>query len=177
MYCFMKLNYIKYTLTVWVFLLQCLFAEISFSKNGMVVSASRLASEVGVDILKKGGNAFDAAVATGFALAVTYPRAGNIGGGGFLVAYTNDDKSFSLDFREKAPGLAHRDMYLDDSSHVVPGLSLYSHLAAGTPGTVDGFLNVWRDHGSGTFLCANCSFLPFSWQSGVFPSHMGLPKF
>jgi len=145
----MKLNYIKYTLTVWVFLLQCLFAEISFSKNGMVVSASRLASEVGVDILKKGGNAFDAAVATGFALAVTYPRAGNIGGGGFLVAYTNDDKSFSLDFREKAPGLAHRDMYLDDSSHVVPGLSLYSHLAAGTPGTVDGFLNVWRDHGSG----------------------------
>ena len=129
--------------------LSMLLGAPEFARNGMVVSANRLASETGVEILIKGGNAFDAAVATGFALAVTYPQAGNIGGGGFLVAHTNDGKSFSLDFREKAPKLAHRDMYLDDSSHVVPGLSLYSHLAAGTPGSVDGLLKIWRDHGSG----------------------------
>jgi len=115
----------------------------------MVVSSSRLASEAGVNILRKGGNAIDAAVATGFALAVTHPQAGNIGGGGFLVAHMAYGESFSLDFREMAPSMAHRDMYLDDSSNVVPGLSLYSHLAAGTPGSVDGLLKIWRDHGSG----------------------------
>ena len=115
----------------------------------MVVSASRLASDAGVNILKKGGNAIDAAVATGFTLAVTHPQAGNIGGGGFLVAHTAYGESFSLDFREMAPSMAHRDMYLDDSSNVVHGLSLYSHLAAGTPGSVDGLLKIWRDHGSG----------------------------
>ena len=137
----------------WAIVILCLIqyprAEPEYAKNGMVVSASRLASEAGVNILKKGGNAIDAAVATGFALAVTHPQAGNIGGGGFLVAHTAYGESFSLDFREMAPSMAHRDMYLDDSSNVVPGLSLYSHLAAGTPGSVDGLLKIWRDHGSG----------------------------
>lgn len=134
---------------VFLCLIQYSHAEPEYAKNGMVVSASRLASDAGVNILKKGGNAIDAAVATGFTLAVTHPQAGNIGGGGFLVAHTAYGESFSLDFREMAPSMAHRDMYLDDSSNVVPGLSLYSHLAAGTPGSVDGLLRIWRDHGSG----------------------------
>ena len=134
---------------VFLCLIQYSHAEPEYAKNGMVVSASRLASDVGVNILKKGGNAIDAAVATGFTLAVTHPQAGNIGGGGFLVAHTAYGESFSLDFREMAPSMAHRDMYLDDSSNVVPGLSLYSHMAAGTPGSVDGLLRIWRDHGSG----------------------------
>ena len=134
---------------VFLCLIQYSHAEPEYAKNGMVVSASRLASDAGVNILKKGGNAIDAAVATGFTLAVTHPQAGNIGGGGFLVAHMAYGESFSLDFREMAPSMAHRDMYLDDSSNVVPGLSLYSHLAAGTPGSVDGLLRVWRDHGSG----------------------------
>ena len=137
----------------WAIVILCLIqyprAEPEYAKNGMVVSASRLASEAGVNILKKGGNAIDAAVATGFTLAVTHPQAGNIGGGGFLVAHMAYGESFSLDFREMAPSMAHRDMYLDDSSNVVHGLSLYSHLAAGTPGSVDGLLKIWRDHGSG----------------------------
>lgn len=134
---------------VFLCLIQYSHAKPEYAKNGMVVSSSRLASEAGVNILRKGGNAIDAAVATGFALAVTYPQAGNIGGGGFLVAHMAYGESFSLDFREMAPSMAHRDMYLDDSSNVVPGLSLYSHLAAGTPGSVDGLLKIWRDHGSG----------------------------
>ena len=134
---------------VFLCLIQYSHAEPEYAKNGMVVSASRLASDAGVNILKKGGNAIDAAVATGFTLAVTHPQAGNIGGGGFLVAHTAYGESFSLDFREMAPSIAHRDMYLDDSSNVVHGLSLYSHLAAGTPGSVDGLLKIWRDHGSG----------------------------
>ena len=134
---------------VFLCLIQYSHAEPEYAKNGMVVSASRLASEAGVNILKKGGNAIDAAVATGFALAVTHPQAGNIGGGGFLVAHMAYGESFSLDFREMAPSMAHRDMYLDDSSNVVHGLSLYSHLAAGRPGSVDGLLKIWRDRGSG----------------------------
>jgi len=125
-----------------------LLAEIPFSKNGMVVSANRLASEAGVEIMKKGGNAVDAAVATGFALAVVFPAAGNIGGGGFMTAVV-DGKQFTLDFREMAPGSAHKDMYLDDSNQVIPGLSLYSHLAAGVPGSVHGLIKAWKEHGSG----------------------------
>ncbi len=120
-----------------------------YAKNGMVVSAQQLASEVGVGILKKGGNAIDAAVATGFALAVTHPQAGNLGGGGFMVARLADGTSFALDHREKAPADADRDMYLDSTGMVVPNLSTYSHLAVGVPGSVDGLLRAWRDYGSG----------------------------
>src|SRR3972149_8631874 len=83
------------------------------AKNGMVVSTSSYASKVGVDILKKGGNAIDAAVAVGFALAVTYPTAGNIGGGGFMVIHLSNGKNTTIDFREKAPIFSHRDMYLN----------------------------------------------------------------
>jgi len=119
------------------------------AKNGMVVSSSPLASQAGAAIMRQGGNAFDAAAATGFALAVTYPQAGNLGGGGFMVAHTASSNNISLDFRETAPSSADRDMYLDDNGDVVPGLSLRSALASGVPGSVDGLLRLWEDHGSG----------------------------
>jgi len=118
------------------------------AKNGMVVSAHPVASKIGVNTLKKGGNAFDAAVAVQFALAVVYPSAGNIGGGGFLVYRTQDGQNGSLDFREKAPLKAHRNMYLDKDGKPVPRLSLDGHLAAGVPGTVDGMIEIHRKLGS-----------------------------
>jgi gamma-glutamyltranspeptidase / glutathione hydrolase len=114
----------------------------------MVVSAHPLASEVGVDILRRGGNAMDAAVAVQFALAVVYPDAGNIGGGGFLVLRQQDGSVDALDYREKAPAAAHRDMYLDAQGNVVTELSFKGHLAAGVPGTVDGMVQAHERYGS-----------------------------
>ena len=107
-------------------------------KNGAVVCAHPLASKVGVSVLQQGGNAVDAAIATQLALAVVYPGAGNIGGGGFLVAHLKSGKNITLDFREKAPGRASRNMYLDANGNVQSGLSTDGHLAAGIPGTVAG---------------------------------------
>lgn len=106
--------------------------------NGAVVSAHPLASKVGRDILKKGGNAVDAAIATQLALAVVYPGAGNIGGGGFMVAVLQNGKTVALDYREKAPAAAGRDMYLDANGNPQLQLSQDGHLAAGVPGTVAG---------------------------------------
>lgn len=106
--------------------------------KGAVVSAHPLASMVGVNILKKGGNAVDAAIATQLALAVVYPEAGNIGGGGFMVAHLKDGKNITLDYREKAPAKASRDMYLDKDGEPLMELSQDGHLAAGVPGTVAG---------------------------------------
>ncbi|MBL7009809.1 MAG: gamma-glutamyltransferase, partial [Candidatus Marinimicrobia bacterium] len=120
-----------------------------YGKNGMVVSTSRHASQVGIDILKNGGNAVDAAVAVGFALAVTSSSNGNIGGGGFMVARFANGKTFTLDYREMAPAKAHRDMFLDEDGNPTKGKSLFGHLASGIPGSVDGLLKAWRDHGSG----------------------------
>lgn len=120
-------------------------------QNGMVVSAHALASQVGIDVLKQGGNAFDAAIAVQFALAVVYPQAGNIGGGGFLVYRLADGATGTLDYRERAPKSAHRDMYLDDEGNVVPGLSLTGPLAVGVPGTVDGMVEVHARFGSRPF--------------------------
>ena len=116
-------------------------------KAGMVASRSGLASEVGADVLRNGGNAIDAAVATGFALAVTYPSAGNIGGGGFMVIRLADGSVVTNDHRERAPGAAGHDMFLDDDGDVVDGLSTHSHLAVGVPGTVAGLLDVHERHG------------------------------
>ncbi len=121
-----------------------------FGENGMVVSTSKQASEAGISILKKGGNAIDAAVAVGFALAVTSSSNGNLGGGGFLVAAFSNGESISLDHREKAPSGSNRDMFLNDSGTVVSGMSLYSRASSGVPGTVDGLIRALEDHGSGT---------------------------
>lgn len=116
------------------------------AEESMVVSAAPDASKVGLQILEKGGNAVDASIAVQFALAVVYPQAGNIGGGGFAVVRMNDNEIRSLDFREKASRHAHRDLYLDGAGEVIPRLSLEGHLAAGVPGTVMGMvrLHEWR---------------------------------
>ena len=119
------------------------------AENGMVVSSSRWASEAGIEILKKGGNAIDATVATGFVLAVTLPQAGNIGGGGFMVVHLEDGTSFTLDYREMAPEAAHRDMFINDTGGVDQERALYSHLSSGVPGSVDGMLKVFQEYGSG----------------------------
>ena len=107
-------------------------------ENGLVVTTQPLADLAGQQILDNGGNAIDAAVAVGYALAVVHPQAGNIGGGGFAVIHTADGKDYALDFREMAPGAATRDMYLDAEGNVVPLASTRTYLAAGIPGTVAG---------------------------------------
>lgn len=120
-----------------------------YAKSGMVSSEHALASQVGLDILKRGGNAVDAAVAVGFALAVVLPNAGNIGGGGFMLIHdAKSGKDIALDFRELAPALAHRDMFLDKSGKIIPGSSTSSHLAVGVPGTVAGFDLAIKKYGS-----------------------------
>ncbi len=112
-------------------------------KNGAVVSAHPLATQAGLLILQKGGNAIDAAIATQLALAVVYPGAGNLGGGGFLVAQLANGKQITLDYREKAPGKSHRDMYLNPDGSPNLDKSQHGHLAAGVPGTVAG---LWQSH-------------------------------
>ncbi len=108
------------------------------AEHGMVVSAQQLATQVGVDVLRRGGNAVDAAVAVGYALAVVYPAAGNLGGGGFMTVQLADGRKTFLDFREKAPLAASANMYLDKDGNVIKGLSTYGHLAVGVPGSVSG---------------------------------------
>ncbi len=123
-------------------------ADFLRGQHGMVSSRSQLASEVGRDILEAGGNAVDAAVAVGFALAVTYPSAGNIGGGGFMVLRLADGTVLTQDAREKAPAGATRDMFLDSDGNLDSNLSINSHLSAGVPGTVAGLLDALERHGS-----------------------------
>jgi gamma-glutamyltranspeptidase/glutathione hydrolase len=108
------------------------------AENGMVVTAQHLATEVGVDVLRRGGNAVDAAVAVGYALAVVYPAAGNLGGGGFMTLQLADGRKTFLDFREKAPLAATANMYLDAAGNVIKGSTTTGHLAVGVPGTVSG---------------------------------------
>lgn len=116
--------------------------------SAMVVTAHPLASQVGVAILKKGGNAVDAAIATQFALAVVFPAAGNIGGGGYMVTRMKDGTVAALDYREKAPGKATTDMYLDKNRDVIPDLSTQGHLASGVPGSVDGMVEAHKKFGT-----------------------------
>ena len=118
------------------------------AEHGMVVTAQHLASEVGIDVLKKGGNAVDAAVAVGYALAVVYPTAGNIGGGGFMTIRLKDGKTTFLDFRERAPLAASKTMYLDDKGNMVKGLSTDGYLAVGVPGSVLGFETAREKYGT-----------------------------
>ena len=120
-------------------------------KNGMVSSAHPIASKIGIDILKKGGNAFDAAIAVHFALSVVYPNAGNIGGGGFLVYRLDNGEVGTLDFREKAPEKSYRDMYIDNvdgESIVDDKRSKIGHLASGVPGSVDGMVKIYEKFGT-----------------------------
>ncbi|MDT0677965.1 gamma-glutamyltransferase [Autumnicola musiva] len=120
----------------------------AFSQNGMVVTAHPQATKVGYEILKKGGNSIDAMVGVHFALAVVYPSAGNLGGGGFMMYRENNGEVFSLDFREKASGNAYEDMYLDEDGNVIEGESLYGQKASGVPGSVDGMLTAHQKFGS-----------------------------
>ncbi|WP_313071075.1 gamma-glutamyltransferase [Atlantibacter hermannii] len=118
------------------------------AQQGMVASVDATATRVGVDILKKGGNAVDAAVAVGFALAVTHPQAGNLGGGGFMMLRTKDGNTTAIDFREMAPEKATKDMFLDEAGNADSKKSLTSHLATGTPGTVAGFALALQKYGT-----------------------------
>lgn len=115
----------------------------------VIVAAEERACRAGLAMIQRGGNAVDAAVATAFTLAVTHPQAGNLGGGGFAVLRMADGTARALDFREVAPALATRDLFLDAHGEVVPDLSLESHLAAAVPGSVDGLLRLCQEHGSG----------------------------
>ncbi|MFD2512444.1 gamma-glutamyltransferase [Pontibacter locisalis] len=118
------------------------------TNKAMVVTAHPLASAVGAEIMQRGGNAVDAAVAVEFALAVVYPDAGNIGGGGFMVLRMHDGSTDALDYREKAPAAAYADMYLNEEGEVIEGLSEKGHLAAGVPGTVAGMVKVHERYGT-----------------------------
>lgn len=120
----------------------------TYAKNGMVVSDSHIASEVGIEIMKKGGNAIDASIATAFALAVTHPQAGNIGGGGFMVFMDSDSDVTTIDFREKAPLASTPDMFLDEEGKLIQGLNHDGLLAVGVPGTVAGFYLAHEKYGS-----------------------------
>ena len=144
----MKKNTLFIILTTCFVLLQNCGLPLN-NTNGAVSSTSKIASDVGIDVLKKGGNAFDAIVATGFALAVTSPANGNVGGGGFLVAHTTSGESVSLDFREKAPKLAYEKMFLNENGEYDRAIALESHKSSGVPGTVNGLLKILNDYGSG----------------------------
>ncbi|BBP54225.1 gamma-glutamyltransferase [Pseudomonas brassicacearum] len=149
----MKFESFARTLIATTLTLSCLYAQAASqapvaAENGMVVTAQHLATHVGVDVLKSGGNAVDAAVAVGYALAVVYPAAGNLGGGGFMTLQMADGRKTFLDFREKAPLAATANMYLDKDGNVVPDLSTRGHLAVGVPGTVSGMELALKKYGS-----------------------------
>ncbi len=125
-----------------------LYSQNIYYKNAVVSSANEIASEVGISILKQGGNAIDAAVGVAFALAVVYPQAGNIGGGGFLVLRSSEGYETSIDFRETAPRLSSKNMYLDNEGNVIAELSTLGHLASGVPGSVAGLLYALEKYGT-----------------------------
>jgi gamma-glutamyltranspeptidase / glutathione hydrolase len=126
------------------------------ARHGMIVSQEAAASRVGLDVLRRGGNAVDAAVAVGFALAVTLPRAGNLGGGGFMLIYRADlNRTIAIDYRETAPAATTKDLFLDANGEADPFKSRYSGLATGVPGTVSGLELAWRKYGSGKFTFAD----------------------
>src|SRR5262245_36181516 len=131
-------------------------AQTSVARNGMVVAQEQRAARVGVEILERGGNAVDAAVAVGFALAFTYPRAGNIGGGGFMVIHlTSERRDVAIDYRETAPAAASETMFLDSQGNADPQKSRDSALSIGVPGTVAGLALAHEKYGSGKFTLAD----------------------
>src|SRR3984957_16861675 len=117
------------------------------AQRAIVVSVNELASRAGADIMQAGGNAVDAAVATGFVLAVVHPPAGNIGGGGFMLIRMADGKAHFIDYREKAPAAATRDMYLDGRGNLIEGASEYGYKAIGVPGSVAGLVYAEQKYG------------------------------
>jgi gamma-glutamyltranspeptidase/glutathione hydrolase len=141
-------KHMKYSIILLILIGFCFSREFEpvYGTHGMVVTEDPIASKVGLEILESGGNAFDAAVAVGFALAVSYPQAGNIGGGGFMILYKVGDKVTALDYREKAPGKASKNMYLDDEGNVIPDASTLGYLSAGVPGTVHGLWQVQQKY-------------------------------
>ena len=125
------------------------FSSAASGDRGAVVTSQHLASEVGLNILQQGGNAIDAAVTVGFTLAVTLPRAGNLGGGGFMLIHlAENSETVALDYREKAPLAASRDMFLDENGQADPKKSRFSHLAVGVPGTVAGMVMALEKYGT-----------------------------
>src|SRR4026208_1198855 len=126
------------------------------ARHGMVASTNEVASRVGVDIMRRGGNAVDAAIAVAFALAVTHPAAGNLGGGGFMLIRLKDSRTTAIDYREMAPLAAHRNVYLDKDGNVIKGEggSLVGYRAAGVPGTVRGMEMALKKYGSGKLTWA-----------------------
>ncbi|HVY00377.1 MAG TPA: gamma-glutamyltransferase [Pseudorhodoplanes sp.] len=131
-------------------------AQVAHGRDGMVVAQEARAAEIGAGILKRGGNAIDAAVATGFALAVTYPRAGNVGGGGFMVIHLADGRrDIAIDYRETAPALTTRDVFLDENGEADPAKSREGGLAIGVPGTVAGLALAHARYGSGRLSLAD----------------------
>lgn len=119
-----------------------------FSQTSAVVTTEPVSCKIGNNILKQGGNAFDAAVAIGFALSVTYPRAGNISGGGFALIYKKGSEPIALDFREQAPLKSKTDMYLDKNKNVIKGMSTNTIHSVGVPGTIKGLYEIWEKYGS-----------------------------
>ncbi len=126
------------------------------ARRGMVASTDRIASQAGVDVMKRGGNAVDAAIAVAFALAVTYPAAGNLGGGGFMMIRLRDGRTTAIDYREMAPAAAHRNVYLDERGELKKGEggSLVGYRASGVPGTVAGMELALKKYGSGRLTWA-----------------------
>jgi gamma-glutamyltranspeptidase / glutathione hydrolase len=144
-------------------------AQTAVGRNGMVVAQEALAARVGVAILKKGGNAVDAAVAVGFAMAVTYPRAGNIGGGGFMVIHRAHGRDVAIDYREMAPWAITDKSFLDAQGNADPQKSRFSALAIGVPGTVAGLALAERKYGSGRFTLAQLIAPAIALARGGFP--------
>ena len=134
--------------SILVFILSVLIISCDKTYNPTVVSARKEASEIGVEIMKKGGNAYDAMIAVHLALAVVHPTAGNIGGGGFFVYYNSDGSSGSLDFREMAPGKAFKDMYLDKNGNVIPDMSTLGGSAVGVPGSISAIFEIHSKFGT-----------------------------
>lgn len=147
--CFRRRLGVPVLLLVTTFLLSPVFAQQQpvRAKHGMVASASGLASQAGIEMLNRGGNAVDAACATALALAATYPVAGNLGGGGFMLIRMADGRSVAVDYRETAPGLASETMYLDKAGEVIPNASLVGYRAVGVPGTVAGLALAQKKYG------------------------------
>ena len=139
-------NFYKLILLLIILCFSCDSNKNEGYKNGIVVSAKIEASKAGIDILKQGGNAFDAMIATDLALSVVYPNAGNLGGGGFLVYRLSDSSYGSLDFREKSPSSATKNMYLDENGNEIEGLSTSGALSIGIPGTVAGLFKVYEKY-------------------------------